>query len=151
MLALLSSDITASPGRCSAQQRHQQVVGGQVAGVLELLALEALAADLGQQVAGDGGRPGGEGVVVVAVGTGRRAGRARRGASVTGARLASGSAVEDALGALQALGEQRLDGVGGPVDLERQHLALGRGVVREHEVGRRPGGPAGRPMPTRTR
>ena len=60
------------------------------------------------------------------------------------------SAVEQALGALEALGEQRLDGVRGPVDLERQLLALGRGVVRQHEVGGacRPGG---RPMPTRTR
>ena len=39
------------------------------------------------------------------------------------------------LGALEALGDQRLDGVGGVVDLERQLLALRRGVVGQHEVG----------------
>ena len=39
MLALLSSDITASSGRCRRAQLHQQLVRSLVAGVLELLAL----------------------------------------------------------------------------------------------------------------
>ena len=77
MLALLSSDITASSGPVLGAQRHQQVVGGQVAGVLEGLALEPLAADLGQQLTGDGGGPGREGVVVAAATSGGAGGRQR--------------------------------------------------------------------------
>ncbi len=52
-------------------ERHQQVVRRLVPGVLELPALEPLAADLGQQLAGDGGRPGGEDVVVGGCRSGR--------------------------------------------------------------------------------
>ena len=63
-------------GTVRGAQRHQQVVGGQVAGVLELLALEPLGADLGQQLAGHRGGPGREGVVVGA-GGGRGDGKAR--------------------------------------------------------------------------
>ena len=46
-----SSESTASSGRCSASSAHQQLVGGAVAGVLELAALEALAAHLEQPLA----------------------------------------------------------------------------------------------------
>jgi hypothetical protein len=56
------------------QQRHQQLVGGAVAGVLELLALEALGADLEEAAAGGLGEPGGEHVVVGGGGSGRGTG-----------------------------------------------------------------------------
>ena len=45
------------------QRLHQELVGAQVAGVLQLLALEAFAADLEQQRAGGGGQLGGQFVV----------------------------------------------------------------------------------------
>ena len=64
-----SSDRTASSGRCVGEQLHQQLVGGQVAGVLELAALETLAAHLEQPLARDGRQPLGQHVVV---GAGRR-------------------------------------------------------------------------------
>src|SRR5680860_467481 len=44
------------------------------------------------------------------------------------------SAVEPLLGELQIVGDQGLHGVRGTVDLERQLLALGRAVVRQHEI-----------------
>src|SRR5690348_379266 len=44
------------------------------------------------------------------------------------------SAVEALLGLLEALVDQRLDRVGGSVDLQRQHLALRGRVIGEHEV-----------------
>ena len=72
--SLPSSESTASPGRCSASSAHQQLVGGGVAGVLELAALEALAAHLEQALSGDGGQPGGEDVVVGGGFGGRRTG-----------------------------------------------------------------------------
>ena len=52
------------------EQLHQQLVGGLVAGVLELTALETLAADLEQPLPRDRGEPLGQDVVV---GTGRAA------------------------------------------------------------------------------
>src|SRR3954453_15712792 len=57
------------------------------------------------------------------------------GAKLMGFTLASRSGVELLLGPLETLGDEHLDGVGGGVDLERQDLLLGRGVVGEHEVG----------------
>jgi len=68
-LALLGHHRVVGPVRRA--QRHQQVVGGQVAGVLELPAGKPLAADLGEQVARDSGGPGREGVVVGLRGDGR--------------------------------------------------------------------------------
>ena len=59
--------------------------------------------------------------------------------------------VEALLGLGEPEGQQRLDGVRGPVDLERQLLALGGGVVGQHEVGgvlpaRRPADPDPHPV-----
>ena len=62
VLALLGEHRVARP--VLGEQLHQQLVRGAVAGVLELLALQALAADLEQALTGDGGQPGGEHVVV---------------------------------------------------------------------------------------
>jgi hypothetical protein len=61
-------------GPVLGEDLHQQLVRGQVARVLELLALQPAAADLQQQVAGDGGRPRGEEVVVAERLGGRRTG-----------------------------------------------------------------------------
>jgi hypothetical protein len=47
------------------EQAHQQLVGGAVAGVLELLALQPLRPDHGEELAGHGRGPGRESVVVV--------------------------------------------------------------------------------------
>jgi len=46
------------------EETRQELLGRRVTGVLELAALEALATHLEQQLAGDGGGPGGEAVVV---------------------------------------------------------------------------------------
>ena len=81
MLALLSSDITASPGRCSAHSAISRSWAARSPASFSSRALEALAADLGQQLAGDGGRPGGVRVVVVA---GRHRGVGQVGARAGG-------------------------------------------------------------------
>ena len=70
------------------EQAHQEVVGGDVAGVLELLALQALLADLEQAGSGDGGEPGGEDVVV-------GGGLGGRGAGIEGHRVTLATAGQE--------------------------------------------------------
>ena len=69
---------------------------------------------------------------------------------LAGAAVRAGSAVEGVLGGRESLAEQGLRRVGGPLQQERQLLALGRGEITQHERGGsiRPGG---RPMPNRSR
>ena len=62
VLALLAEHRIA--GTVLREQAHQQLVGGAVAGILQLAALQALAADLEQPVTGRVGQPGCERVVV---------------------------------------------------------------------------------------
>ena len=62
VLALLGKDCVTRT--MLGDQPHQQVVGRAVSGVLELLALETLGADLEQALTGDGGGPGCEDMVV---------------------------------------------------------------------------------------
>ncbi len=99
VLALLGEHGVGGP--VLGQQRHQQLVGGPVAGVLELASLQTLGAHLEQPATGRLGQPGGHHVVV----GGRVVGR---GAGVEGHRLtlAERSGVELLLGPLEALGEQ---------------------------------------------
>jgi hypothetical protein len=61
-------------GLVLGEDLHEQLVGGEVAGVLELLALQTALAHLQQQVSGDRGRPRGEQVVVGQGLGGRRSG-----------------------------------------------------------------------------
>ena len=68
-LALLGHHRVVGP--VPGAQLHEQRVRRLVSGVLQLLAQQALGADLGEQVTGDGGGPGGEGVVVGLGGDGR--------------------------------------------------------------------------------
>ena len=64
---------------------------------------------------------------------------------------ASRSGVELLLGPLEAQRHERLDGVRGPVDLERQRLALRTSSSWTAGSPRGPGAPGAGPMPTRTR
>ena len=53
----------------------------------------------------------------------------------SGAVASPTASVEGVLGRLETLGEQNLDGIRGPLDLERQVLALGRREVAQDVVG----------------